>query len=315
MSAVPAAPVPILPTLADMKGDPKRLQVYEGVKEALQALPSMFTTETHIDGVLATDIQNLNAVLGALIEDQVVEALNRLRNYWDPNNDFGTYSFIRQSQRFPDVLLRHASTDDVILGMELKGWYLLAKEGEPSFRFFATPAVCAPADLFVVVPWVLSNVISGTPKVYAPYIESAKFAAEYRNHWWEFIREAKSDPTIVLAQNVGPYPAKSDAISDRPASDPGGNFGRFARTKIMDGYISVMDEQPIRGVKARYWRDFFTAFVDQKASAVIENRLQALYTKIQKEVAGEPTERQESALRLIAELEKLLAEVPDLGIS
>ena len=39
------------------------------------------------------------------------------------------------------------------MGIELKGWYVLAKEKEPSFRYKVTPAVCAPADLLVVVPW------------------------------------------------------------------------------------------------------------------------------------------------------------------
>jgi hypothetical protein len=49
------------------------------------------------------------------------------------------------------------------MGIELKGWYVLAKEKEPSFRYKVTLTVCAPADLLVVVPWALSNVISGRP--------------------------------------------------------------------------------------------------------------------------------------------------------
>lgn len=272
----------------------------------MQSLPSMFATETTIDGVLATDIQNLNTALSALIEDQVVEALNRLRHIWDEGSDFGAYAFCRQSQRFPDVLLRHASSGDVIFGMELKGWYLLSKEGEPSLRFKVTPAACAPADLVVVVPWVLSNVIAGTPKVFAPYIELAKFAAEYRNFHWEFVRTYRSDPRIELAPSVSPYPNKSDAISDRPHSDTGGNFGRFARTGLMDAYINLMAETQLRGIKARYWREFFSAFVDQSATRAIDEKLRSLAANIQREVAGEPNERQASALRIIGELGHLL---------
>ena len=41
---------------------------------------------------------------------------------------------------------------NILLGIELKGWHLLAKETEPSFRFLATPQACARADLFVVYP-------------------------------------------------------------------------------------------------------------------------------------------------------------------
>ena len=51
------------------------------------------------------------------------------------------------------------------------------KEGEPSFRFTVSPTVCNPQDLMVVVPWVLSNVLSGSPEVFVPYIKSAKYIA------------------------------------------------------------------------------------------------------------------------------------------
>ena len=39
-----------------------------------------------------------------------------------------------------------------LLGIELKGWYVLSKEGEPSGRYKVTPAACAPQDLLVIVP-------------------------------------------------------------------------------------------------------------------------------------------------------------------
>ena len=66
---------------------------------------------------------------------------------------------------------------DVALGIELKGWYLLSKEREPSFRYTVTPSACAPQDLLVVVPWHLKNVLSGEPVVYEPYIEQAHYVA------------------------------------------------------------------------------------------------------------------------------------------
>ena len=113
------------------------------------------------------------------------------------------------------------------MGIELKGWYLLAKEAEPSLRFQVTPAACATQDLIVVVPWVLSNVISGSPILFEPFIESARFAAEYRNYHWQHVRQTAQDSSIEIAPHARPYPSKSDPISDRAVADGGGNFGRW----------------------------------------------------------------------------------------
>ena len=92
--------------------------------------------------------------------------------------------FQRQAQVFPDVLLKaNRNGQEIILGIELKGWYLLAKEGAPNFRFTTTPDACSEADIVVVVPWVLNNVLSGTPTTYKPFVIQAKYAARYRNYW------------------------------------------------------------------------------------------------------------------------------------
>src|SRR5438132_8602923 len=81
------------------------------VNAALTELPSFFETETVIAGLQATDIFNLNAVLGATIEFQVVQTLNKMRSVWDPDDRYKLYSFIRQSQTFPDVLLAKRKTN------------------------------------------------------------------------------------------------------------------------------------------------------------------------------------------------------------
>jgi len=99
------------------------------------------------------------------------------------------YGFERKPQIFSDVVLKASAPDlkpNVILGIELKGWYILAKEKEPSFRYKVSPSVCAPADLLVVVPWALSHVISGAPIVFEPFAMSARHAAEYRNWYWKY---------------------------------------------------------------------------------------------------------------------------------
>lgn len=202
--------------------------LYKGVREAITALPIYFRTETQILGVMATDLHTLNNVLGATIEEQVVRTLNLIRKTWDPREDYALYSFYRQPQTFPDVRLRKGSNGHTIMGLELKGWYLLAKEEEPSLRFTTTAEACAEQDLIVVVPWVLSNVISGAPMLFEPFIESAKYAAEYRNYHWQHIRQTRLNTHITIPSGVSPYPSKSNQISDRPASDAGGNFGRIA---------------------------------------------------------------------------------------
>jgi hypothetical protein len=184
--------------------DWEHYELHRRVRESLIALPAYFHTETHVVGLSATDVFTLGAVLGAAIEEQVVETLNRMRPVWDPDEEYLAYSFVRQSQAFPDILLmngrRRTDRTDIVMGIELKGWYLLAKEGEPSFRYKVTPEACEPQDLLVVVPWILSDVISGTPKALEPYIESARYAAEYRNYYWQELRHTTTDTRIVPPQ-------------------------------------------------------------------------------------------------------------------
>lgn len=298
----PARPAPV----RDLPGpEDEHYQLYKNVREALTSLPIHFRTETYISGVLATDLHTLNTVLGATIEEQVVRALNLNRNTWDPEDRYALHSFVRQAQTFPDVLLRKSSTGEILLGIELKGWYLLAKESEPSLRFQVTAAACAQRDLLVVVPWALGNVISGSPVLFEPYIESAKYAAEYRNYHWQYIRDTKQDTRIELPSAVGPYPSKSEQILDRPFSDGGGNFGRMARTGIMDEYMRRLDEIPLCGIKTAFWRQFFQVFQENTADATARKALDRLRQRIS-QTASVPDALAQSCLTIIAELEKML---------
>ncbi len=261
-------------------------KVYERVREALFALPTYFRSDTSIEGILATDIFTLNTAFGATIEDQVVSTLNRMREVWDPDEKFMYYRFVRQPQTFPDVLLKRDASDtdehesEILLGIELKSWYLLAKEGEPSFRFQVTPAACAEQDLIVVIPWALNNVISGYPKIFPPYVELAKYAAEYRNYWWKYVRKTKSSTEIVSPQDVSPYPQKSDKISDKPLSDGGNNFGRFARTRIMDSYLESAKRESLCGIGATHWLNFFKIFQEEKDEESINEELRRLRASV-----------------------------------
>ena len=231
--------------------------------------------------------------------------MNLIRNSWDPDEKYTLCTFVRQAQTFPDVLLRKTSTDEILLGIELKGWYLLAKEAEPSLRFQATSAACAQRDLIVVVPWVLGNVISGSPILFEPFVESAQYAAEYRNYHWQYVRETKQDTGITIPEGVGAYPSKADQILDKPHSDGGGNFGRLARTGIMDSYMQKLNEVQLCGIKTIYWRQFLKAFQESTSDAEARLALERLRQRVQ-QGTDIPSPRAQSALTIIAELENLL---------
>lgn len=283
--------------------------LYKRVREALLSLPLHFRTQTYIEGISAIDIFTLNSALGATIENQVVNTLNLMRSVWDPEDRYRQCAFTRQAQTFPDVRLRRMMEEvtgsaDVLMGIELKGWYLLAKEAEPSFRFSVTPAACANADLIVVVPWALTNVISGSPMVFPPYIEAARYAAEYRNYHWQHLRDAKGESAIKQPEGVTPYPRKSDHICDDPVADKGGNFGRFARTGLMDEYLSRAKAELLAGIRAEHWLSFFKIFQDERDPAAIRQQIEKLRQKV--ETSGTNPKRVDVALTILRDFERLL---------
>lgn len=296
----PRAPVKDPPS-----NDWEHYQLYINVIEAVASLPVYFRTETQISGIMATDLHTLNTVLGATIEEQVVGTLNQMRNTWDPLENYPLYSFIRQAQTFPDVLLRKASSGEILLGIELKGWYLLAKEAEPSLRFQTTAAACSKQDLIVVVPWVLSNVISGSPILFEPFVESAKYAAEFRNHHWQHIRRTQQSTVINIPTGISPYPQNSDPVLDKPESDGGGNFGRLARTGIMDTYMNNLNDVQLSGIKTKYWRDFLKTFQEGTDDDQARTALYRLKQRIQ-QTSDELSPTVSSTLGIVAELDRLL---------
>lgn len=244
-----------LPDLESPADDP-RTELAQRVGGALLVLPGFFEFGTRIEGIDATDLFSLNSVLGTSIEVQAVHTLNKMRAIWDPDEKWVGYRFERQSQTFPDVRLvrRGTGEPDIAMGIELKGWYLLSKEGVPSLRFLTTPAACSPFDLIAVVPWHLSNILSGTPVAREPWVSSARHAAEFRNHWWEYVRETTDPRGISLPTDVHPYPTKDMQISDMPDYDRGGNFGRLARvTGLMTDFIASAKAQEAMGIPINDW--------------------------------------------------------------
>lgn len=291
-----AAPAPGAPAAPEPTGGPDpavwgHRELYDRVLDALHALPSRFRTSLRIAGISATDLFTLNTPLGAAIEQSVVESLNELRELWDPENRYQIYSFVRQSQVFPDVRLQTTApgvdeADRVLMGIELKGWFILAKEGEPSFRYKAAPMACAPQDLMVVYPWTLDEILSGSPKLLRPFVVEARYAAEQRNYYWENLRTTKGARAAVTpALHQTPYPNKGDKFNDEPVADQGKNFGRVARSRIMDDFITALMLQPLSGVPARYWQAFLKIFAEGIQEANVERALATL--RAQAEASGD----------------------------
>jgi len=230
-----------------------------------------------------------------------------MRSVWDPDDHYADYYFERQAQTFPDVRLvrRSTSSAEVAMGIELKGWYLLAKENMPSLRYKVTPAACAELDLVVVVPWHLSNVLSGVPVAVSPWVESARYAALYRNYHWSHLRNTEANPSIEMPENAAPYPAASDQISDNPVYDGGGNFGRIARVEpLMGEFISSALKTPVAGIPARDWVVFFKTYVETRDPEAISDSLKARYAKT---VGAMPSEDAIQLQDLLDDLVRLLA--------
>ena len=245
--------------------------LYDRVVATLYALPDRFTSPLYIEGVPATDLFTMNSALGAAIEQSVVESLNDLRALWDPDKTYAEYSFVRQTQQFPDVVLRSDNPalkgSEILMGIELKGWFVLSKEGEPSFRYKINPDCCAPADLLVVLPWSFSSVVSGRPTLLEPIVSEARFAAEQRNYHWTWLRgnpkaQPQSKRGVKPAADKGFYPTKASQTSDSAISDTGGNFGRVARCGVMDEDVDARLEEPLLGIPTDAWRRFLVIFAD-----------------------------------------------------
>lgn len=148
-----------------------------------------FTSPINVEGIEVNDLFSINTLLGGTIETQTVMLLNSPRSIWDPQGKRADKEFRRYPESSPDVRLVGSNKDDSPPnGIELKRWYLLSKESEPSLRHKASADAVTERDLICCVPWGLSNVLSGKPVVYEPYAEQAKFASDKRTYYWNHRR-------------------------------------------------------------------------------------------------------------------------------
>lgn len=155
----------------------------------------------------------------------------------------------------------------------------------------------------VVYPWVLSNVISGSPELLQPYATEARFAAEYRNWHWQ---HGMSRPGEVELSDVEAYyPTKGDEISDAAVSDKGSNFGRFARTSLMDDYIRGLFQETLAGIPISAWQRFLKIFSEEQTEQGILRRLDRIAATEAPGVEQLSDERFEEIKSRIAEIVEL----------
>ena len=170
-----------------------------------------------------------------------------------------------------------------MLGIELKGWYLLAKEAEPSLRFQVTADACTTQDLIVVVPWALGNVISGSPILFEPFVESARYAAAFRNYHWQHMRRTRQSTDIETPVTVAPYPNKSrpDPSTSRESMAAAISAGWRGR-EIMDAYLQKLDDVQLCGIKTVYWREFLKTFQENTSDIQAREALERLRQRVQR---------------------------------
>ncbi len=272
------------------------------------SLPAECRIDNTYSGILATDLFSLNTLLGSMIESKVVSFLNSHRHLWDE----GTWKdchFIRSNESFPDVrLVKVTDTKNIVLGIELKSWFILSKEGEPSFRYRTASEACDKGDLLCIVPWYLSDAVCGNPVLSSPWVYSAKAAAEATKRHWVYLRQ--TDTPLSLTQRglevpdgIKPYMENArDKTNYKPLQDGGNNFGRLARTGIMDEFVNETLQTDILGIPANNWRLFLKAHTDAGALSNIQKKIVQI-TKI-------PNSEKFSSI--INELKDYIEELPQI---
>lgn len=238
-------------------------ELWDRVKDALSILPEHFDFPTLIEGIPAPDIPSANTLLGSGIEAHIPRALNRIRHIWDPDGKYEEFSFTRQPQVFPDVPFRELKPNGrTLFALEIKSWYVLAREREPSLRITVSKEWCHQADLVVVYPWALSNAIAGKARLFTPFVVGCRTAARVRNAYWSNRGKTAEDKKILLPKGKPSFwPAKGTEFNDTPAHDKGGNFGRLARTGVMNAFISqLFEQQTIADIPLGAWQKFLTVY-------------------------------------------------------
>lgn len=247
--------------------------------EALPSLETECVIKNEYSGMLATDLFSLNTLLGSMIEQNVVLFLNNHRSLWDDKHKWEEYHFIRDKESFPDVrLVKKNNRNETVLGIELKSWFILSKEGEPSFRFKTASEVCGENDLLCIVPWYLNNAVCGNPVLAKPWVIFAKTAAEAVKKYWSEDRNSSESERNVETPDIAKQPEINarNKTNYKPQKDHSNNFGRLARTGIMSKFVEDTLKTDILGIPADNWRRFLKVHTDSKTLQDIQKNIASI---------------------------------------
>jgi len=111
-----------------------------------------------------------------------------------------------------------------------------------------------------------------------------------------------SDKTINVSKVKQHYPTKSDMISDVPAKDSGGNFGRLARTKILDNYKTDLFKERLAGISLSSWQRFLKIFIENSPLEKMDRELENLAASI----SNDQKANNEKNVELIEKIREIL---------
>lgn len=150
----------------------KKLKSLAGEEIPALSLNSLDASEAPFLGQI---VSKLSPMIGNLLENRIVNFLNETRDddhYW-----------VRQDPDFPDALLKATSGIETGVGFEVKAWYALSTELTGRFRE-SVNLLSGKNIKVVVVSWMMSHVVYGTPKILDVLVVDALEVAKSRdNHY------------------------------------------------------------------------------------------------------------------------------------
>jgi hypothetical protein len=226
----------------------KQLKSLIGEEIPTVQLQSLDATEAPFLGQV---VSKLSPLLGNLMENRIVSFLN--------NETRNNFLWKRQDPDFPDASLRHLNGEDTGYGFEIKAWYALSTELTGRFRESANLLAKKNVKV-VVVAWMMSHIIYGTPKIIDVLIVDSKELAKDRdNHYHKppdylivepndtTLRTSNLQQTNVLGykwQETDPklFKSASDFVARLGAShDPNTKESQKVAQELMNKYAYRLD--------------------------------------------------------------------------
>ena len=163
---------------------------------------SIFSESSDEAVFLGQNISKLSPLIGNLIERRIPTLLSqrqsgRLPALLSQRQSGGMLEWRRQDPDFPDAAL-FAAGKPVGAGFEVKAWYPMATEMTGRFR--ESQNLLAGKDIrLVVVAWMMSDIIFGTPEIVGVLVVDARSVAKKRDRRYHdppnYICEEPQDTT------------------------------------------------------------------------------------------------------------------------